>query len=280
VTEKGIIFTDVDGTLVFHQKFHAIRELQQYPDGTYLVEDPISGEEFHALDVSVPPIRVYLDEITRQLADRLKKKYLIYYTTGATEYSMRQRLKNLDFADGYILEHGGRILDQDFNEDSLWAEKFTAHETAVNDIKVGLEKQDWRIVDCGRKTFLQVKAFENPHRSQEEFEDLCANITIAPGFVKTFNLGNLTVLPETANKGLAVEHLQKTRYQKVQDTIGIGDDINDIAFLEKCSQAFVLGTSVLEVKNKAAEEGWYVSEKPHFAGINEIFNKILDDAYC
>jgi hydroxymethylpyrimidine pyrophosphatase-like HAD family hydrolase len=275
MTKKGIIFTDVDGTLVFHHKFHHIQIKKTNPDKTVLVVDPLIREEFQALDVSVGDILVYLDQETKRLAERVREHYWIYFTTGATEVTMKIRLENLDFADGYILEHGARILDREFNEDQAWAERFMWHEEAVLEIKDSLEKLDWRIVDQGRRTFIQVKAFENPHRSIDEFNDLCENVNMPPGFAKTFNLGNLTLMPDNASKGLAVEYLLESKYKHLHHTIAIGDDINDLSFMEKCRQVFVLGSSVPEVKERAVKEKWTVSKAPHFAGINEIFMMIL-----
>ena len=148
------------------------------------------------------------------------------------------------------------------------------------EIKQSLEEQGWRIVDQGRRTFVQVKAFENPHRSEDEFKHLCENVTLLPGFTKTFNLGNLTIIPENGSKGLAVEHLLNTSFKQTPKSIAIGDDINDLGFMEKCRQVYVLGSAVPEVKEKALQEGWYISNAPHFAGINEILTCILNEGTC
>jgi len=276
VTGKGIIFTDVDGTLVFHQEFHAIREIQRNPNGSIVVQDPITEQKIQTLDVSVPPIIVYLAESTRQLAHRLREKYRIVFTTGATEATMRMRLKNLDFADDYILEHGGRILDAEFREDLQWAELIHPYLDTLEQLKLDLENADWRIVDAGRKTFLQVKAFENPHRSDEEFQELCNTLKLPKGFEKTFNLGNLTVVPEVSDKGKAVAYKLRQNPELAQRSIGIGDDVNDLDFLLVCQRAYVLGSAQPDVLRVAHQNGWFISSQPHFQGIDEILTVILN----
>lgn len=275
MTEKGILLTDVDGTLVFHRNYHGIRQLEEYPDGKYLVQDPDTGATCSALDVSVPPLAVYLAESTRQLVYQLKEYYRIILATGATEQSMKLRLRYLDFADGYILEHGGRILDKDFQEDRQWAALFDPYLKELAQIKKDLEASGWQIVDAGRKTFLQVKAFENPQRSEEEFQHLCRTLDPPQGFQKTFNLGNLTVMPEAAGKGKAAAHFLAQHGNPSLGSIGIGDDLNDLDFLQVCEKAYVLGSALPEVIRLAKQRGWYVSAQPHFSGIDEILTEIL-----
>jgi hydroxymethylpyrimidine pyrophosphatase-like HAD family hydrolase len=276
VKDRGIIFTDVDGTLVYHQKFHAIRELQRNQDSTFLVQDPITGEKIQALDVSVPLVTAYLAQSTHRLAHRLRERHTIIFTTGATEATMRMRLRNLDFADGYIFENGGRILDAEFQEDSQWAEMFHPYLEDLAQIKRDLEEAGWRIVDAGRLTFLQVKAFENPHRSEGEFQQLCHSLRLPDGFIKTFNLGNLTVIPKISGKGKAVAFYLNQNPELVQDSIGIGDDLNDLEFLRQCQHVYVLGSAHPQVLQEAHERGWYVSSLPHFQGIDEIMTEILN----
>lgn len=274
MSQKRIIFSDVDGTLVFHQKFHGICQLQEYSDGTYLVQDPITRKRIKVLDVSVPPLKVYLAESTYQLAHRLREKYQIFLTTGATEATMRLRLKNLDFAHGYILENGGRILDAEFKEDQQWAKRFAPYLDALQEIKSDLEAAGWRIIDAGRKTFFQIKNFENPHRTEAEFQHLCDSLKPPSGFIKTFNLGNLTILPEAAGKGKAVSYYLDQHPDLAPRSIGIGDDINDLQFLNICQETYVLGSAPTEVIQEAQKRGWYVSSQPHFQGIDEILTMI------
>lgn len=278
MTGKGIIFTDVDGTLVYHQKFHSIRELRSDPDGTFLVQDPITGSEVTALDVSVPLLPVYLATSTYDLAHRLREKYLIIFTTGATEQTMRMRMRNLDFADGYILEHGGRILDAEFQEDEGWAVQLRPYIQTLQEIKAKLEGDGWTILDPGRETFLQVKTFENPRRSEAEFQEMCRQLALPAGFEKTFNLGNLTVVPSAAGKGKAVAYYLEKHPHLAHRSVGIGDDLNDLDFLKVCRQACVPGSALPEVIAEARREGWFVSSKPHFQGIDEILDRLLNHA--
>lgn len=276
MTDKGVIFTDVDGTLVFQKNYHAIRELEHSPGGTYLVEDPITGRKVKALDVSVPPLAIYLAESTRQLAQALKGKYRIVFTTGAAEPTMRMRLKHLDFADAYILEHGGRILDADFEEDPQWAELIRPYQEDLRQVKCNLEKAGWRMmIDADRSASLQVRAFENPHRTPEEFRRMCQTLKLPDGLERTSNLGDLTIVPRVAGKGKAVEHYLRQHPGLSGRSIGIGDDFNDLDFLQVCQQAYVLGSALPEVVQHARQCGWSVSSQPHFQGIDEILTMIL-----
>lgn len=278
MTDKGVIFTDVDGTLVFHKKYHAIRELEHHPDGTFLVEDPITMQTLRALDVSVPPLTVYLAESTRRLAHCLREKYHIIITTGATENTMRIR-KPLDFADAYILEHGGSILNADFKEDPQWAEILHPYRETLMQIKRDLKDAGWRIImDEDRTTSLQVRAFENSQRTPEEFQDMCRSLKLPEGFEKTTNLGDLTVVPAVAWNGRAVAFYLRQHPELARRSIGIGDDFNDLDFLRLCQKVFVLGSALPDVIRHARERGWYVSSWPHFQGIDEILTTILNSS--
>ena len=59
------------------------------------------------------------------------------------------------------------------------------------------------------------------------------------------------------------------------ETTGIGDDINDIGFLSETNRSFVLRNAQQELLDLAEREGWHVSKKPYFEGINEILQHIL-----
>jgi hypothetical protein len=278
LTRKGIIFTDIDGTLVFQKKFHGLRELRHNPDGTVAVEDPLTGQTVRALDVSVPPVVRYLAESTRQLAHCLREYFYIVFTTGATEGTMRMRVKQLDFADAYILEHGGRILDSNFKEDPQWAEIQRPSRDAVAQIRSDLENAGWRIIlDADRFCSVQIRGYENLQRTEEEFQHLCRTFEVPDGFVKTFNLGDLTILPVAAGKGRAVAYYLRQNPAFAEHSIGLGDDLNDLDFLRICRSVCVPGSALPEVLREARQRGWCVSSQPHFQGIDEILTTILNE---
>jgi len=104
--KKGVVFSDVDGTLCFHQDTHGIREIKINPDGTVLVEDPQTYQHYLAYNVSVGSYKAYLAKETQELGQRVQEAYAFIYVTSARPSIIYARKDVLNFADGVILEKG------------------------------------------------------------------------------------------------------------------------------------------------------------------------------
>jgi hydroxymethylpyrimidine pyrophosphatase-like HAD family hydrolase len=275
--KAGIVFCDVDGTLCFHAGQHGIRELERRDTGSVLVEDPATGGRHEAVDVSVSSYRVYLAHSTEALARRLAGKYEVVLVTGGRPATLRARMPHLDFADAFILENGGLILDRGLEPDREWYARLESERRLLGPLAARLEAGGWVVDAAGRTSALRVRRMDNPARTAAEFEQLCAEPELPDGLKKTFNLENLDIILGGAGKDKAVSFWLRRRGFPSAAAVGIGDDLNDIPFLEVTGRQFVLCSSFPEVVARAQRDGWTVSTRPHFAGIDEILARIVDE---
>lgn len=276
--KKGIIFSDIDGTLCFHHKIHGIQELRRNRDGTVTVRDPISGNEHVTHDVSVGFYQVYLSIETRKLGHKLREIYDFVYVTGARLSTIHDRRDYLDFADIIILENGGMICDEELTPDTMWHERMKSDRAQLRKMRHLLRSQGWKLDDEGRSSAIRVKKDENPEKSQEEYDELCNSLQLPRGLKRTWNIGHLDIILEGAGKGNAVRFVMHNRGYSTAEAIAIGDDINDLDFLQLAGKKHVLASSYSRVLAVAEEKGWGVSNGMHFDGINEIFTRILADS--
>jgi hydroxymethylpyrimidine pyrophosphatase-like HAD family hydrolase len=273
--KRGVLFSDVDGTLCFHQEAHGIREIERNPDRTVVVEDSITGKRHLTYDISASSYRVFLAIDTQRLGHELQKLYDFVYVTGARPSTVHSRKEYLDFADAIILENGGMILDNSLQPNQEWVDQLAPEREYLADVAEQLRGEDWVLDDRGRTSALRVRKRDNPHRSSFEFEKLCSELTLPETLKKTINMENLDIILRSAGKGNAVRFWMRSRGYHITQSIGIGDDINDLDFLKVTGEKYVLSSSFPEVVKVAEEEGWHISKNVHFDGINEIMRHIL-----
>jgi len=273
--KNGIVFSDVDGTLCFHEKAHQIQKMNVNSDNTLTVKTVFSDTVFKVYDVSVSSYNVYLDIQTQKLGQKVKKIYDFIYVTGGRKKTFLSRINYLNFYNGVILENGGMILDNELNIDTEWYNYLESDRKYLKEVRAQISAMDWIIDDEGRTSALRVRLKDNPHKSIEQFEKLCETIQLPVELKKTKNLENLDIILAKAGKDKAVQYwMDKNNFRK-QQSIGIGDDINDIDFLRLTDRKFVLASAYEEVLRTAKKEGWYVLSKPYFDGINEVLRKIV-----
>lgn len=65
------------------------------------------------------------------------------------------------------------------------------------------------------------------------------------------------------------------RGYRQRQTLGIGDDVNDIGFLRVVGSAYVLASAFPVLLREARREGWTISRNPYFDGIDEILHGVL-----
>jgi len=114
--KKGVVFSDVDGTLCFHQEAHHIREIEIFADGTVVAEDPSTHKTHHAYDVSISSYNnIYLALETRQLGHKVRENYDFVYVTGGRPSTIFSRTRYFDFADAVIRFKDSRQPDPVFD---------------------------------------------------------------------------------------------------------------------------------------------------------------------
>lgn len=258
---QGIIFCDIDGTIVFHDKIHGVKVLSKEK-----VE--VEGKEFDAFDLSTEFYNTYMGKKTYDLFKELSKKYYIILVSGARKSSVEIRKEKLDFAHAFVLENGGLIFDKDLNEDKEWSKRFESEVKVLNKFKK--ELKEWVLDDKGRKTSIRIREKDNIGKGLTEFKE---SITLPNKLKKTINIGSLDIICKSSGKDSAVKYLMRKLNSKL--SFGIGDDLNDLEFLRIVEHKFVLGSSYKKVLDIANKEGWYISKNKYFDGINEILENIL-----
>jgi HAD superfamily hydrolase (TIGR01484 family) len=276
--KRGIIFTDVDGTLVFHEELHGIEKLSTENDNTVKVRDPKEGTIHSAYDISNEMYKVFFDVETKKLCERIHESYDIVFVSGARKSTMDSRVGIMNFSDAYILENGGMILGKDFKEDGEWNNILAPQKESLAATKNYLQSLGWTLDVKGRTAALRVRLKDNKARSQEDFNNLIENLVLPKELKSTINIGHLDIILADAGKDNAVRYLmQKLNYKQAQ-SIGIGDDINDLDMLDMTGKKYVLGSAYPEAIQLAINRKWYVSKAKHFNGINEILRNIGGNA--
>ncbi|MGM0582883.1 MAG: HAD family hydrolase, partial [Bacteroidota bacterium] len=115
----------------------------------------------------------------------------------------------------------------------------------------------------GRDTMIRLKKKDNI-----EFKEL----NLPKGLKTTFSQGDLEIIPSNSGKGNAIKYLAKKLGLK--NTIGIGNDINDIEMLKVTGKKYVVRNNNQKIMDIAQTEGWYISTESNMAGINEILKEI------
>lgn len=271
---KPVLFSDVDGTICFHEEANGISLLGEASGGLLEVKDPRGTSSFLSHDVSTSSYAVYLAEETRQRLHALSEKVDIVLVTGGRPSTCQGRAHLLDFASAVIAENGAMIFDAKFRRDEEWWNKLQPQRELLEDIKAYIKSYDWNLDDKGRTSGIRVRLRDNPHKNEEKFARLCEVVRLPPELQSTINLNNLDIIPRDAGKDKAVQYFMKSRGYEQKNSFGIGDDINDAPFLRICGRSFVLASSYPQVLDEAKQRGWGISKSATFDGIHEILEII------
>jgi hydroxymethylpyrimidine pyrophosphatase-like HAD family hydrolase len=95
------------------------------------------------------------------------------------------------------------------------------------------------------------------------------------GLRKTMNLENLDVILASAGKESAVRFWMNEHGIAPANTVGIGDDVNDVDFLAATGEAHVLGSAYQQVLAEACNRGWNVCRHSYITGANAILTELL-----
>jgi len=271
--KDGIVFSDVDGTLCFHEGVHGILKLRDCSNGKALVQDPDTRTEYMAFDVSATGHSVWLADRTRELCHQVSERFIIVLVTGARPSTVVSRLHALDFADHVILENGGAIFHDGTTPDPEWDAVIDPARKSLALVADSLRALGWRLDDSGRTAALRIRPSDNSGRS-EEIQALHREFVLPTDLEFSTNLEYLDILPRAGGKANAVEFMTRRLGFDAASTIGIGDDVNDMGFLSVVGKAYVLGSSFPEVLRFAEQRKWQISKGKRFDGIHEILTAI------
>jgi hydroxymethylpyrimidine pyrophosphatase-like HAD family hydrolase len=273
--KSGIIFTDVDGSLCFHEKIHKLKPVTKTKNNQCRVLDTYSGKTYDAYDVSVSSYNIFFTKQTQQLLTELSKQYEIVPVTGGRPSTAKKRHMYLSFSDAVILENGGVIIEKNGSICKDWHEQLEPQRKQLPLIRKELISQGWVNDDKGGTSAIRIRLKDNPEKTQSEFNDLCSSIALPEGLKKTVNLSNLDIILKGAGKDNAVRFWLNRRGYSTSESIGIGDDINDMEFLQITGKPYVLASSYPQLLKKAEKQNWYITKKPTVEGIHEILTQLI-----
>lgn len=271
--KKGIIFSDLDGTLIFHDDIHKMKKVRNKTDETIVVKDLESNKNYECYNVPTNLYNVFFSVETRDILFELKKDYYIVVVSGARKSSVTNRKHVLDFADAFLIENGGLILDSKFREDKNWSRNFIESKKVLWNFAKKLEDDGWILDFKGRTAAFRIREHENSHKNKSNFKNL-EKIKLPKELEKTSNLGSMDIILKKAGKRNAVKYFLNKIGMNKKDSIGIGDDVNDIEMLSETNKKFVIGNAYPTMKKHAKKNKWFISKNKNFEGIKEILLEI------
>lgn len=275
---RRALFSDLDGTLCFHEEAHGVRVVGRDGDGTLLVAAPGETQPRRAYDVSTSSYRIYVADETLRLLRALASRFEIVLVTGGRPSTVERRRALFDFAAGYVLENGGVVCDGDLRPDGRWQERLEPQRRLLPAMAARLRQAGWALDAEGRTSALRVRLRDNPGRTADDLAALGRDLASAEGLRTTMNLDNLDIILAGAGKENAVRFWIESRGHDPRATVGIGDDVNDVEFLRLTASAHVLASSYPAAIAAARAHGWSISSAAHFAGIHEILRRLLESS--
>lgn len=272
MSKESVVFTDLGGTLSFHQDVHSVEEVEGGKD--LFVRAPRSERVVEALDLSSQLHRIYMDVRTRALGHALADSADVFLATAARPNSIKPRLSTLDFFKGFILEGGGVICDSDFVVDMDWHQHLQSGIRLLEDTVKRLRSLGLNLDQTGRVATIQIRNDYNPHLSEDAFDEMYRTLDLAESLKKTKNHGYIYIVLSSAGKNNAIRYIMEKHRYSQRCSYGIGDDLNDIELFDETQHCFTLASAHQEILALAQKRGFYVSEGFYFDGINEILEGV------
>jgi len=275
--KKGVIFCDIAGTLSFQDKHNNMNKWRDVGNGFVSLTDPITQKDILVLQTLVQNYHMYTDPITIHLLSMVKKLYHLVYVTGSRPSSVESLKSVLIAPDATLMESGATIcLDGYGGVDEDWYTIITAQVKELVKFIIKIKAEGWILDDKGRTSAVRIFPEQNPAKSKDDFSELEKRVLeTQPSLKTTWNIGGLDIVPKSAGKGNAVRYYMEKIGCAPKETIGIGDDINDMEMFDVVNERLVVRSAHEEILKIANANNWHISSKVHFAGINEILTLIL-----
>ncbi len=92
------------------------------------------------------------------------------------------------------------------------------------------------------------------------------------------NLAILDILPPGVSKGSALERLAARRGIRIEETLAIGDNYNDLSMLECAGQAALMANAPEELLEMAGQRGWQITGTNDEDGVALAIESVLASA--
>lgn len=241
---RGILFTDIDGTLVHY--------------GQTIPTDPAKASNYILLPRSTKQKDGTISKSTLFKLSALRANNLaVVLITGARTPTIMNRLPYLPAADAIITENGGVIFYPDgslptavpLRQDLDWRatmEEVVGPLSAVNESheeRPGLLWQWYRelaaagwVLDGAGYT-ANFRVSRGPNHSEQDLKDVIARCP--PGLSCSFNLGHADFYPATSGKASAASYLMGLWGVTSADCVFMCDDDNDLELAQLVNKSFL-----------------------------------------
>lgn len=264
---KAAVFSDIIYTLIHERGGENIEDLVQIEEHRYIAKEAVS--------------------LIGQIRETGTKFNLV---TGSGERSYSLAKDKIPHDDA-IIEQGG-IIFRNGEMDIEWNRKIGQYILGIQRLTETLQRMGYAVEP--RRTYLRLHRDGTDRRpSVRELEMLIngeklesGDQLILPQGIKGIlhNIDSTSsppcadFMPAVSGKKNAVEYLLKKYGLGWQDSLCVGDDLNDIEMLENSGMAFVVGNSHLSVKMLARgkREKGYTSLYSGHDGTIDVLTKIFE----
>jgi Cof subfamily protein (haloacid dehalogenase superfamily) len=255
------------------------------------------------LDGTLLDSRGKISQRTKELIKEFTEKGGIFtFATGRMEDSVTKYLDYLDISNTVIIYNGAKVVD--IKKDVVLFEELLEYDLAKTALKIAAE-YEWdvllyldkkiyvnKITDIIEEYMLKDGVFceavgrldeflkceptkiliiGNPNCFTSYIEKLQKKINASLNYV--FSEHNyLEILPEDASKGNALKRLAESESISIEQTIAIGDNLNDLSMIKAAGLGVAVENAQEEVK-KCAD---YITKGNDDEGVAEVIYKVIN----
>lgn len=266
-----IVFTDVDGVLVHDES------IDRHSEGTIF-----DGREL-----------LYYPRDLFSLMSDIREKTKLALVTGRPLKRLKPLLPIIPH-DIVLVENGNVVLNDKGEIDRDWHEKFQPvtgkfDESGIRDESAPLWELEkilrgigFHTENEGEVAAFRIRQRNNPHMKICIPDELSQSLQ-AKGIKMIHNEDSISFQPANGGKEKGVEYICQREGVPPAETIGIGDDENDIRMLEKVGYPMAI-TVVQQIKRERNElvrscvsaRGGYVSPHTLSRGTRDLLAKVMD----
>mmetsp|Transcript_32699 Transcript_32699/g.92759 ORF Transcript_32699/g.92759 Transcript_32699/m.92759 type:complete len:311 (-) Transcript_32699:136-1068(-) len=297
---RGILFSDVDGTLVHYpevmDKLGTV--LGRSADGKGHTMKTADGTE-HTVIKLHPSSTGMQGTVSLKALQQLKVArnmgFKIVVISGARTSTMMQRLPFLPLSDAVVTENGGRIFMHNtemlnaapYFEDMSWRDTQTAagpsdQDTVPPEDRKGplwdiyrlLQKDGWQCDTNSYVTSFRIK-IKQP-KTKEQLDEIMKQMP--PSLTYSYNLGMADIYPATSGKDKAAQFLMNLWGVPAKDCSLLCDDDNDLGIAAVVNKVYLPSISAETIKAAAAAQPdkFFVAKSDGTLGTDEAVEAFIN----
>mmetsp|Transcript_6995 Transcript_6995/g.14502 ORF Transcript_6995/g.14502 Transcript_6995/m.14502 type:complete len:315 (+) Transcript_6995:3171-4115(+) len=298
----GVVFSDLDGTLVHYPKEFAEYASVVAEDesiGTASVRYAVTGVEVPCRILSsMTGGKSYISERTLSLVERIRQtgvKFAII--TGARTSTYLKRRGVLPHADFECFENGSRMIRggvvetewTEMMEDALGPYSLAKEIPSETEVPPAEERKGklwdmyrtlladgWKVDARDYYANFRVDIVKSDGKNENDFANTVVPLLKPAGLSSSFNLGKADIYPIQSGKANAARHILALLDVGAEDSVALFDDDNDVELGQLCGKGYLPGITHPSVAKAVGENPhWKVSSHKGFLGTEEVLEEIL-----